>query len=476
MGNDYDNDLINYEKDISMILDLNKACYFKGEEIKGSIILSSKNGLNETQLVNPYIIISIKEKGQYSYIEGSYEFNVDTSNFKKITKENKNLLTIKIDFPYFEGANLLIGVNIPFKVKIPNNIYPSCFFNSNTYIKHYLVCDFPAIEAKKTSIIVIKNSIYYSEENHLLKAPVIYNKEIAKYKYSFFNSGSFICNATLTKNIFSYNENIPLIIDIDCKNLSVIKNIVIKIYRNLKKNYKGNHLESRAEELSVIFTKTVPLKSGESKYHLETNFKFPKSPNEVNPSQIYLLLDNNKKNNIKTIGNFRLYPSCYGGFLSCEYYIKIKLEIDTLFSNDPTFSIPVDFYEPFNINEDGKNNPIIKSNIHINKINTDNPEMPNNIYNSQQIYQNQFILENNCLNVNKKEEKKVYYNINSIDDNINNKDKNNIEEDEINLPSKEDIISYNNNKNNNIHTKEKKINDNIKSNSPSEFSLFSDNN
>ena len=206
MGNDYYDDKINnYEKDVSMILNLNKACYFKGEEIKGNIILSSKNGLNKTQLVNPYIIISIKERGQYSYIEGSYEFNIDSSNYKKITKENKNILSIKIDFPYFEGANLLIGVNIPFTVKIPDEVYPSCYFNLNTYIKHYLICDFPSIEAKKTNIIVIKNSIYFSLENNLLKAPAIYKKELTKLKYLFFNSGSFICNATLIKNIFSYN-------------------------------------------------------------------------------------------------------------------------------------------------------------------------------------------------------------------------------------------------------------------------------
>ena len=111
MGNDYDKDKINnYEKDVSMIIDLNKMCFFKGEEIKGNIILSPKNGIKETQLVNPYIIISLKEKGQYSYIEGSCEFNVNSSNYQKITKENKNLLSIKIDFPYFEGANLLIGL------------------------------------------------------------------------------------------------------------------------------------------------------------------------------------------------------------------------------------------------------------------------------------------------------------------------------------------------------------------------------
>ena len=448
MGNDYDSDKSNnYEKDVSMTIDLNKTCFFKGEEIKGNIILSSKNGLKGT-LVNPYVIISIKENGQYSYVEDSYEFNVDSSNFKKIAKENKNLLTIKIDFPFFEGANLLIGVNIPFKVKIPEKIYPSCYFNLNTFIKHFLVCDFPSIEAKKAEIIVIKNSIYFSEENHLLKAPAQYSKEIPIYKYSFLNSGSFIFNATLTKNIFSYNDDIPLIIDIDGKNQSInIKKIIIKIYRNLKKNYKENHLSSRAENLSEIFTKKLPLKKGETKYHVETSFKFPKSPKGVNPSQIYLLLDVNKKKNIQDLENIKLYPSCHGGFLSCEYYIKIKLEMDALFSSDPSFSMDVDFYEAFNINDSDKNKEKFLSNIYINKDNK------NNI----------------------KEEKKIYFNINNIDEydyNINN-----LKEDEVNLPSEEEILAYNNkNNNNNIYIKEEEINENIESTSPSEFSLFSNNN
>ena len=113
MGNDYDDDkLYNSEKDVSMTIELNKTCFFKGEEIKGNIILLSKNGINETQLINPYVIINIKEKGHYLYTEDSYEFNV--SPFSKNSKseiENKNLLSLKIDFPNFNGANLLIGVN-----------------------------------------------------------------------------------------------------------------------------------------------------------------------------------------------------------------------------------------------------------------------------------------------------------------------------------------------------------------------------
>ena len=448
MGNFYESEKINdYEKDVSMTIDLNKTCFFKGEEIKGNIILSSKNGINKTQLINPYINITIQEKGQYSYNPGYYAFNSNSYlNNLEIEKENKNILFIKLDFPNFNGANLLIGVNIPFQIKIPEEVYPSCYFGSDTYIKHLLICDFPSIEAKKTCIIVIKNSIFFSLQNHLLKAPAIYNKEITKHKYALLNSGSFIFQITLTKNIFSYNENIPLIIDIDCKTLSInIKGIVIHLYRNMKKNIKENYLKSREENLVEIFEKKLSLKKGESKYHVEDTFKFPNNPKEINPSQIYLLLDNNKKNEIK---KFRLYPSCYGGLLSCEYFIKIKFEMDTLFSTDVSISIPIDFYESLNNIDNDKNKEI---------------SLSNNIYNSQQIYSSNNIQQN----YNKNEEQEVYYNINNIDENDDNI------EDVVDLPTEEDILSYKNNINEN--KKEEDINNNIESNSPSDFSIFKNN-
>ena len=87
--------------------------------------------------------------------------------------------------------------------------------------------------------------------------------------------------------------------------------------------------------------------------------------------------------NIQNLGIIKLYPSCYGGLLSCEYYIKIKFEMDTLFSTDSTFSISVDFYEPFNIIDIDKDKDIFISNSYINKENKNNPKISNNIYNSQ---------------------------------------------------------------------------------------------
>ena len=81
--------------------------------------------------------------------------------------------------------------------------------------------------------------------------------------------------------------------------------------------------------------------------------------------------------------------------------------------------------------------------------------------------------EDNFLKNDNKKEEKIYYNINNIDENDDNI--NNIDDDEINLPTKEDILFYNKNKNNNKYIKEEEINENMKSSSPSDFSLFSDN-
>ena len=54
--------------------------------------------------------------------------------------------------------------------------------------------------------------------------------------------------------------------------------------------------------------------------------------------------------------NFLLYPTCYGGKLSCEYIIRVMIEIDSLFSTNEFLEIPLDFYEPQNNNSDSSNN------------------------------------------------------------------------------------------------------------------------
>ena len=41
--------------------------------------------------------------------------------------ESKDVLILDKDFTTFKRSNLLFGINIPFSIKIPDNILPSCY-------------------------------------------------------------------------------------------------------------------------------------------------------------------------------------------------------------------------------------------------------------------------------------------------------------------------------------------------------------
>ena len=82
---------------------------------------------------------------------------------------------------------------------------------------------------------------------------------------------------------------------------------------------------------------------------------------DKNPKNIYKKLDvDNRKVSEKYSGIY-LYPTCFGGLLSVEYFIKMEIEMDTMWSTTEDFSIPIDFFEPFPINPNlqpmNQNNP-----------------------------------------------------------------------------------------------------------------------
>ena len=109
---------------------------------------------------------------------------------------------------------------------------------------------------------------------------------------------------------------------------------------------------------------------GEKIYHIEDSIKLPVSPVELNPKEVYKVLDKDKRKYSEKYNNLKLFPSCYGGLLSCEYYMKLIIEMDSWFSSDEEIFIPLDFYEPFNVIFDKKqtfiNNNIPQNNSYIN--------------------------------------------------------------------------------------------------------------
>jgi len=343
----------NYESNISMKLEINKTCYSKGEILKGSLFLIPKSYLYQIQLTDPYVEIKLEEMHYFQYNENKGR-NSDKKTPSSITEEEEENITVlseNLSFPNYRGLNITLdGLKIPFEIKIPQTAYPSCIFESSAFVRHFFSVNFPSIGAKKTQVIVVKNNIYFSAYNGRLKSPVFIQKEISKHTFIFFNSGSFKFSITIPKNIFSYEEIIPFLIDIDCPNLSFdIKGIKITIFRIYKLNRQKNHKIMRYRSKKEIVSKYISLTSGEKILHIEDFIKLPISPEELNPKTVYTLLDNERRNFKfkEKYSGIRLFPACYGGLLTCNYTISFEFDMDSWGTTNEDFIEPLDFYERF---------------------------------------------------------------------------------------------------------------------------------
>ena len=231
-----------------------------------------------------------------------------------------------------------------------------------------------------------------------MKAPVSLYLQATKYKYAFFNYGSFNSTITLSKNMFFYNEVIPLMIDIDCPKLSInIKSIKVILNRLIKKNYHSDHQKIRSEKTKEIVSKTIPLKKGENMYHIEEIIQIPTLPIDLNTKETYIVLDNDKRKYSEKFKNILLFPTCYGGLLTCEYNLNIIFEMDSWFTSNEKAIIPLDIYEPFDTNYGTNTLLYSQDNITYNNNlnNTTKDIYNNNIYNTQQVPHTQNIHQSN---------------------------------------------------------------------------------
>jgi len=383
----------NFENEVSLSIELEKTCFSQGELINGTIILTPKPNSTITELITPFAKVSFLEKQCYEFLETYRENDSDIINpNRKLTKELKYLGLYSKDFSKYKNAKMIPNLKIPFQIKVPNNAYPSCFFEKNAFVIHFLICEFESLKVKKSIPFIIKNNYYFSKENNLLQIPAIYRKDITKYKFGLFSCGNFAVMVTLDKNICPYIEYLPIKIDIDCTNLKSIKikGVIIHLIRSYRKNAKINKNFLKEEKKEEIVRKNLPLREGLKSYKIEDVIIIPKSGLDLNPEEVYKLLDNDKQRGIEKFENIKLFPSCSGGLLSCQYNIKIVIETDTSFSSNEEIIIPVDFYSPFNYKDNNE-----KENE--NKIDIINEEIivENKIDNNLKINEQVFIHENN---------------------------------------------------------------------------------
>ena len=401
MQNDfYLGDEFNYENDVSLSIELDKTCYSKCEKINGTLILSPKQNSTHTELVNPYAKFSFIEKQCYEFLETFYEKDRDIIKpTRKNIEEIKILGSYPMNFSKYEKSNMLPNLKIPFQIMIPINAYPSLISDKNTYILHFLTCELESLKVKKSIPFIIKNNPYFTKENKLLKIPYETKQLIGKHKFAIISCGNFEVKINLEKNICPYNENLPITIDIDCSNLNNIKlkGVNIYIFRTFKKNSQKNKNLMKEEKTEEIVRKTLPLREGEITYHIEDGIKLPISSNNLNPEIVYQLLDKNKDQGMKKFQNIKLFPSCSGGLLSCNYFLKIIIETNTLFSTNEEMIIPVDFYSSSNNNkEDNEKNSKINMNLNIEENNDGNLNINQQVFIKEtQTYENNIKSNNN---------------------------------------------------------------------------------
>jgi hypothetical protein len=401
MQNDfYLGDEFNYENDVSLSIELDKTCYSKGEKINGTLILSPEQNSTHTELVNPYAKFSFIEKQCYEFLETFYEKDRDIIKpTRKNIEEIKILGSYPMNFSKYEKSNMLLNLKIPFQIMIPINAYPSLISDKNTYILHFLTCEIESLKVKKSIPFIIKNNPYFTKENKLLKIPYETKQLIGKHKFAIISCGNFEVKINLEKNICPYNENLPITIDIDCSNLNNIKlkGVNIYIFRTFRKNSQKNKNLMKEEKTEEIVRKTLPLREGEITYHIEDGIKLPISSNNLNPEIVYQLLDKNKDQGMKKFQNIKLFPSCSGGLLSCNYFLKIIIETNTLFSTNEEMIIPVDFYSSSNNNkEDNEKNSKINMNLNIEENNDGNLNINQQVFIKEtQTYENNIKSNNN---------------------------------------------------------------------------------
>ena len=332
----------NSENNVSISINSNRKCYLNGEFINGSIYLKGKQGLIITQLLDPLAIATLTEFQHYTYEEDrSHDDHreIDVNDEKKIFQ-------IRLDFTNYRGANLMDGVQMPFNFQI-NNCLPTCYFNYKTYIRHYLTIEFPSIQAKKSIYIIIKNQQNFTLENLLYKSPSIEIKEIEKHKLMI-NKGKFAAVLKLAKNVFTYEENIPFELEIDCSQLDMeIKSVEIYLLRIENKNYKNMRNKVRNSSSSKISSKKINLIKGQPKYLINDDIQFPILA-DFNPIQIYKYLDSLPEINEKITNKIHLAPSCMGGLLSVDYFLIIEFNIDSILTTDEKIKMKIDFYSPYN--------------------------------------------------------------------------------------------------------------------------------
>ena len=341
MGNP-DSKIKNNSKTI--LIQLPKIDYFKGENINGEIILNveliplSFHQINISLYLNEgwYYETGGEDSTLYSekneIVLKSFQLNV-----RELLNKNPNQELITLN----QGNYYL-----PFNYKLSTLISPSCEYYMNSgrgFLRYYLKAELISPYNNSGE----KNEIYeqlliVKSPPKILKSPLVFTKESNVKKWGLLNKGNTILHVTYYKNYGVFDEMVPITVTVDNSkgdlDVTLIKVTLIRNINFLKfKNNSSFYFKSHAIEL-------------------KSNVCIKKNCKETFNYQINLRDNNLKKKNFYKIDdpysdnidlNY-LLPTVNGNLIRCDYVIKISCEFESLvtYNNRPRVFLPLNIGHP----------------------------------------------------------------------------------------------------------------------------------
>ena len=179
----------NIEKNMTVNIELNKACYYPGEIIYGTITLFPLIQSFEKLMDNPSLYITINQSARYRYTAGTGKHQTTIAKNEEI-----NLVTTTVHFEDKIKEDYSSGFAIPISIQIPKNAYPSINAVNDAYVRHLFIVELPLIETKRTKMFFIKHYSPTQIYGGLLNQSLVETKEFKKSGF-FSDKGSSICIA-----------------------------------------------------------------------------------------------------------------------------------------------------------------------------------------------------------------------------------------------------------------------------------------
>ena len=383
MGNDFEKKYIMRNNILDMNIKLKEYILFPGTKIEGTIELIPKI---EIKIKNEQkILFKLTQFQKYEFCKKSF-----TGETEELSDNNDNLIIDKGITKYFSNDILNKKTKIDFSLNLPadekKDFYPTFEFRKkdiNIFIRHLLTIELPDIEKKNSTGIIICELPEKQNINILEDSNIFVDESIKKNIFSKSNNGKFSFRISIKKLSFSFDEEIPIILDIDSSELIDlhIKSIEFILQKNIYvKGILDHKLFNKMEERIKMFSKKYE-GAEVNKKHLTfyEKVKLDKSEwPEFNEGTLerYIKFDENfiERDDQRKM----LSPSINTDLFACEHKIKINIHFNgydinkyfviDLYNIKPAFID--DFLKYYFIfeenpsfdNEKEKNNPNINQN------------------------------------------------------------------------------------------------------------------